>query len=90
MENILLNDDKPLSVTVTLNRRCEMREYSVTVMFGARLKGSNSCNTQQNVHKGPLRPGNTSVFSVPANSVMLESNEEYCYNVSLDGMTGKK
>ena len=91
MENEVLQDEERLSVTVMVNEGCEMGKYSVTVQFGARRVDSDGCNIKQNAtNEELLGDVQRSVFSVDAASVILQSNEQYCYNVSLNGMTGIK
>ena len=83
MEKEFLEEDKPLSVTVTVNSRCPM-ECPVTVAFGTKPISGGTCVTQANVTtKEPLSPGATANLSVEAGSVIRMSSENYCYLISL-------
>ena len=83
-----LEEDKPLSVTVTVNSRCPM-ECPVTVAFGTQPISGGTCVTQANVTSEPLSPGATANLSVEAGSVIRMSSENYCYLISLCGKQSK-
>ena len=89
MEKEFLEEDKPLSVTVTVNSRCPMK-CPVTVAFGTQPISGGTCVTQANVTtKEPLSPGATANLSVVAGSVSRKSGGEYCYLITLCGNLGK-
>ena len=84
----MLEDGKPLSVTLTVNSECQM-ECPVAVMFGTESETGGSCDIQQNVTKGPLTPGETVTFTVDAGSVIRLSGEKYCYLTSVCEYNGE-
>ena len=90
----VLQSDKleDLRVDVTVNAACPETKngYNVRVTFGARSVGTTSCVSQKNVTAAsPFQSGETIQFSVDAESVSLEPEEEYCYIVCLDGVPGE-
>ena len=80
----MLEDGKPLSVTLTVNSECP-EECPIAVMFGTEPEAGGSCDIQQNVFKGSFAPGETTTFSVDTGSVIRLSGERYCYSTSLCG-----
>ena len=84
----MLEDGKPLSVTLTVNSECPAMECPVAVMFGTESEDGGSCDIQQNVTKGPLIPGETATFTVDVGSVIRLPDEKYCYLTSLCGYNG--
>ena len=83
----MFEEDKPLSVTVTVRTVCTIRCH-VTVSFGTQPVGNGSCEFQHNVtSKEPLSPGETYIFT--GGAIALKSGEEYCYLVTLCGTPGK-
>ena len=89
VENIMLEDDTPLSMTVTVNEDCPNDKYSVMVKFGTRPKGGGDCDIQREAtSKPPLSPGESTTFSVEVSSVFRGVDEKYCYIIKLDGKTG--
>ena len=89
VENIMLEDDTPLSVTVTVNEDCPNDKYTVMVGFGTRPKGGGDCDIQREAtSKPPLSPGESTTFSVEVSSVFRGVDEKYCYIIKLDGKPG--
>ena len=89
MTNEILEDGKPLSLTLRVNTACTV-SCPVTVSFGTQPVSNGSCEFQQNVtSEQPLSPGDTTTLSVEAGSVNIKSGEKYCYLVSLCGKPGK-
>ena len=87
VEKEVLEEDKPLSVTVTVRTVCTVRCH-VTVSFGTQPISNGSCEFQHNVtSKEPLSPGETDNFT--GSYIPLKSGEEYCYLVTLCGTPGK-
>ena len=82
IEEMLGSGAQLLSVTVSVNELCALdAEYPVLVSFGTRsLTGNGSdCEGQVNTTVLTMSPGDSVTFSVAADTVSLEENEEYCY-----------
>ena len=89
---MLNEDDKPLSVTLSVNEECPSdTRYHVLVTFGTRHKnGSGDCVGQMNTTVMTILPGGPSMtFSVYANTVNLEDEEVYCYMAIINGTMGE-
>ena len=85
----MLEDDEPLSVTVTVNSGCP-KSCPVIVSFGTKPPEADGCGAQVNVtSEEDLSPGETETFSVEADTVSRDSDEVYCFTVILCGNTGK-
>ena len=75
-----------LRTTLKVNDACPKTKYDILVTFGVRkTDNTGGCESQMNVTKDPLSPGETASFSVETDSVPLEHDKEYCYTVSVDG-----
>ena len=89
-ERMLGDNDDPLSVTVTVNELCPSdKDYLVLVTFGTRLTGSDGNCEGQIDRNATISSGNSTTFSVPADTVSREDDEEYCYTVIVDGEIGE-
>ena len=89
VENEILGDGEPLSLTLRVNTACT-ESCLVRVSFGTQPVSNGSCEIQQNVtSEQPLSPGDSTTLSVEAGSVSIQSGETYCYLVSLCGNPGK-
>ena len=78
----MLEDEKPLSVTVTVNIYCKITCPAI-VMFGTQPVSSGSCDIQANTTSEELiSAGNNATFTVETGSIARASDEEYCYDIS--------
>ena len=87
-EEILNSDAESLSVTVTVNELCPSdRDYLVLVTFGTRPLASNGsdCKGQVNTTVMTVTSGDSTIFCVAADTVILGDDEEYCYRTNTDG-----
>ena len=82
---MLESREPELSVDVKVNINCSIADYYVFATFGTKPVGNYSCIGQSNTTVNTLSPGKTGTFSVSTMSVSLETREEVCYIVSLDG-----
>lgn len=74
----MIEVEAKLSLDVTVNSDCP-KECPVSVTFGT--SSGNNCNIQQNATRQNISPGETSTFSVDADSVVLQPREYYCYRI---------
>jgi hypothetical protein len=78
-DEMLGTDAQSLSVTVTVNTICVPGIF-LKVAFGTRPVGGGNCKAQVNATEF----GSTPTFTTNANSLTLETDEEYCYLVYLN------
>jgi hypothetical protein len=78
----MLGDEKPLSVTVTVNIYCKITCPAI-VMFGTQPISGGSCDIQANTTSEELlSAGNNATFSVDTGSIARASDERYCYHIN--------
>ena len=93
-EEMLNSDAESLRVTVSVNELCPSdKDHLVLVTFGTRPLaggGGDDCVGQVNANVViVVSSGDSTTFSVAADTVSLGDGEEYCYTVIVDGEIGE-